>query len=272
MDLMDLVERGQLSQFAMLCLAGDFDRVQSMLSLAGGNSAQRRRLLEQRVSMMRFTPLMMCITGAVLGIKIQEARGTGGAASKSPSPSYDLQHVAVARVLLEAGARPNAKDVAGFTAFHLATNGTNASEATLQIAAMLPQYGGDPNVRNRFGQTPLIEAVMSARLDVIECLVHAGADASLEDLSCAALSPAEVAASGARPPVTPVNMANSQPKVLKLFSQAELAKAKMEPAVFTCSADGCDKPASKTCSLCLRSWCKLVGRLVDWSIGRSMVG
>jgi hypothetical protein len=253
MDFSHLLARGVhlLAPFAQTCLLGDFERGQSMIRLAEGSTAQLRKLLETRVSMMRMTPLMLVVTGA-----------TTNTYGSTVSP----QHAALARCLLEAGARPNAKDVGGFTAFHYATNGSNANDATLQIASMLPQYGGDPNVRNRFGMAPLIEAVMSARLDVIECLVHAGADSTLEDQSMAALSPSELKAADCPSKIiTPVTLARLQPKVLKLFSRAELAKTKMEPVVFTCSAAGCDKPAPKTCSICLRSWyCSAACQKADW--------
>ena len=252
MDFGQLCARGSLSPLALACLAGDLEKAQSIIHLASrsGGFAQLTKLLERRESMMRLTPLMCCITGS------QNAH-------TNPQFAERAQHVALARSLLEAGAKPNAKDVGGFTAFHLATNGNVANTASLQIAAMLPQYGGDPNVRNRFGQVPLIEAVMTTRMDVIECLVRAGADPSKEDLSTAALPAKQLKRAGGS--ITPISLAKSQPAVVTLFSQAELARAKMDPVVFTCSNPGCDKVGVKTCSRCLRSWyCSGECQKADW--------
>lgn len=251
MDFATLASRGLLAPFAMTCLTGDLNRAQSMisLSLSSGGAAQVSRLLERRESMMRLTPLMCCITGA------QQLQGNLALAGNA-------QHVALARALLEAGAKPNAKDVGGFTAFHLATNGNAANAASLQIAAMLPQYGGDPNVRNRFGQVPLIEAVMTTRMDVIECLVHAGADPSREDLSNANLPARQLERNGS---ITPISLARSQKDVLHLFSRAELSRTKMEPVTFVCAAPGCEEVGSRTCARCLRSWyCSPECQKADW--------
>ena len=109
------------------------------------SSKDRKALLERRDGPLRFTPLLSCISGAKHGAGKTNMSGLG-------------QQVAVARLLLEAGARPNAKDVAGFTAFHLAAD-TGANADSLAIAAMLPAYGGDPNLKNRFGSTSLTEGV-----------------------------------------------------------------------------------------------------------------
>ena len=207
------------------------------LIAGGGERGRMTKLLERRESMMRLTPLMCCITGA------QQLEA-------NPALDGKAQHVALSRALLEAGAKPNAKDVGGFTAFHLATNGHAANVTSLQIAAMLPQYGGDPNIRNRFGQAPLVEAVMSTRMDVIEMLVHAGADPSTEDLSSS---------------ITPASLARSQPNVLRLFSRATLSRAKMEPVVFICAAPGCEKEGTKSCQGCHRSWyCSSGCQRADW--------
>ena len=256
MDYHLLLSQGRLSPFAMACVFGDLDRAQSMinLSMSSAGVVQVKKLLEHRESMMRLTPLMCCITGAQIS-------------SLASHPLKRAQHVALARALLEAGAKPNAKDIGGFTAFHLATNGHAATAASLQIAALLPQYGGDPNVRNRFGQTPLIEAVISTRMDVIECLVHAGADPTKEDLSRASL-PAHLNGGS-----TPITLASSsmQSDVIRLFSRCELARTKADPVVFVCNAQGCESTGTVACASCLRSWyCSKECQKADWKSHKPM--
>ena len=99
------------------------------------------------------------------------------------------QHLAVARALLEARANPNSKDVCGFTPYHLACD--KDIHSALAIARMLHQYGGDPNLRNRFGAVPLIDATQGRQLQSVKTLLNAGADPCAEDLSNAAVTPEE---------------------------------------------------------------------------------
>jgi hypothetical protein len=256
MDFFDLLQRGA-SPFSMACFTGQLEKAQALVNVAkSGGSRKLAALVEKRESMMRFTPLMFCISGA----NYPNPAGSKAAVS---------QHVALARMLLENGALPNARDIAGFTAFHLATNATAANETVLAIAAMLPQYGGDPNVRNRFGQVPLIEAVMSTRLDCIRVLVEAGADPSIEDLSMRTLhdnakknkkrSPAQV-----QVVPTPRSLAIAQPAVLRLFSVASLSRTEPD-ASYGCSAPGCDLPGLKVCLQCRRaSYCGAACQKKDW--------
>jgi hypothetical protein len=64
-------------------------------------------------------------------------------------------------MLLEEGARVDAKDVAGYTAAHHSCNHV-ANLRTLQVAIVLAAFGADfSKARTRFGETPVAEAVMS---------------------------------------------------------------------------------------------------------------
>jgi len=254
MDFFDLLQSGALSPFAMTCFTGQLEQAQALVNIARSGSGRKlTALLEKRESMMRFTPLMYCISGA------NYPNSGGGAVS---------QHLALARMLLEAGALPNARDIAGFTAFHLATNATAANEIVLAIAAMLPQYGGDPNVRNRFGQVPLVEAVMSSRLDCIAALVEAGADPWLEDLSMRTLvdnaKKKKKKKETAQVVPTPYSLAVAQPAVLRLFSVASLSRTNPD-ASYRCSAPGCELPGPKVCPQCRRaSYCGAACQKKEW--------
>ena len=94
---------------------------------------------------------------------------------------------AVARHLLENGADPNGKDVAGFTPLHLAT--TTDKEASLAIAALLLQFGADPNIRNRFGGVPLFESIQFGQINAVKLLVEHGADPGMESLTVSSFDP-----------------------------------------------------------------------------------
>jgi hypothetical protein len=197
---------------------------------------------ERRETLLRFSPLLCCIAGAQRGWRI------GGRSS---------EHVAVARALLEAGASPNAADILGFTPFHLVTD--SEDDRSRKICAMLGQYGGDPNKRNRIGCVPLIEVVMGRRFKCIKLLLQAGADPTLEDLSSAALTPTERESDEHRCPPdmvdmytkffglsvddarrkllseaperrdcvpTPISLANAYPDALRLFRQMAAPRAR----------------------------------------------
>ena len=75
-----------------------------------------------------------------------------------------------ARRLLEEGASPNQKLPFGMTAVHLA-----ALMQETPILRLLLQEGGDPNIRNETGNTPLF---MAETGDDVRALVEAGADAN----------------------------------------------------------------------------------------------
>lgn len=187
------------------------------------------------------------------------------------------QHVSVARALLKAGAEANAKDIAGFSPFHLATDlnaqaGSAGAVAAHAIAKMLPQCNGDPNARNRFGAVPLIEAVMARSMEMVSLLVHAGADPALEDLSCKAITPADLlrpeynegippamlAMMAQRPepedniPTTPFSIASTFPAARALFQRVAFQHAGTQK--FTCSLPGCAKVAPAFCQRCPRAF------------------
>lgn len=43
------------------------------------------------------------------------------------------------------------------------------------------ESGGDPNIRDRIGRTPLVNAVIDARLDLVDTLLRFGADVNIPD-------------------------------------------------------------------------------------------
>jgi tetratricopeptide (TPR) repeat protein len=307
-----------LSTFARACAAGDLATVEEALALVRRKPKALRELLERRELLLRFTPLLCCIAG---GQRMQpvdldrlppdvppeqaaalrrQAAAMRTASTNGHRPAGlrqgGMQHVAVARVLLDAGASANAKDVAGFTPFHLSCDKDN--ETALQIAAMLPAYRGNPNLKNRFGAVPLIDATQGRQLRAVTVLVEAGADPSLVDDSSTALTAADLASEEYNTPppefiemmarsgesaaaarrqwrssgvqnreVSPFTLAATFPDARQLFSLANIKLAADKPP--TCFAAGCERPAPKSsCERCRRAWyCSAACQKEHWKHG-----
>jgi len=84
------------------------------------------------------------------------------------------------RLLLDRGARVEAKDERGRTALHIAMESDRVTNRPGTIRALL-DHGADPNGRGPHGRTPLMEAVHYERARVIELLVSRGADLEARD-------------------------------------------------------------------------------------------
>eukprot|EP00802_Teleaulax_amphioxeia_P007226 Tamp_07232.p1 GENE.Tamp_07232~~Tamp_07232.p1 ORF type:complete len:566 (-),score=139.09 Tamp_07232:562-2259(-) len=161
-DFFALLQSNGLSECMMSCVTGRPELLAPALErarAAGGEALFHT--LERRETMLRITPLHGAIMGA-----LQIGRQHGA------------DHIAVARLLLDAGARPDAKDIAGYTPMHRCANAM-ANELTLEIGMLLVERRADSNMFNRFGDPPLIEAVMGNRPDCAALLCEGGADPML---------------------------------------------------------------------------------------------
>ena len=84
----------------------------------GGAGDELEKLLEQRETLMRFSPIFAAITGARIGVH---------------SSSSSSRHLEVVRVLVEAGANVHAKDVAGYSPLAHCVSGFGDMTATLEM-------------------------------------------------------------------------------------------------------------------------------------------
>lgn len=95
-----------LSPFVWMCINGDHKAVEQVLKKSPRDGEERTQLLEQRVTSMRFTPLILTIAISKLPQTIN--RYSGRSISQ-------MDHLGVVRILLQYGARPNAREVTGKT-------------------------------------------------------------------------------------------------------------------------------------------------------------
>jgi hypothetical protein len=132
-DLQEHAQFGALSEFARACIQGSEETVETLLKHAsrdavGSSSDPSKpsealiRRLETRETSMRLSPLLMIVSmGKNVGGGNQERLAQG--------------QVAVAKILLKYGARPDAKDVCGKTVCHYGA-GQMATDMTMKIVDM----------------------------------------------------------------------------------------------------------------------------------------
>ena len=77
--------------------------------------------------------------------------------------------------LLSLGADVNVKDVAGYTPLHHCAQ-MYSNDVTLALAQILLKAGANVDAKNRFGDTPLMYATMASKFEVIQVLLDHGAD------------------------------------------------------------------------------------------------
>lgn len=81
-------------------------------------------------------------------------------------------HVATLELLLARGADPNLPAINGATPLHFAT----AIYGRPDLARILLAHGADVSARDRYGQTPLFDAMLTDELECVELLIEAGTD------------------------------------------------------------------------------------------------
>jgi hypothetical protein len=171
------------SPFAQQACAGNAQAIAA--ALAATPPAGLPALLSRRHSSIRMTALHFCVAGSRSMHALQ------------PEDAQRADHLGVARLLVEAGAGLEDKDVLGMTALHHATTAV-FSPASLAIADFLVARGASVNPRNRAGRTPLVELTMAAfgspaRLPALRFMLEVGCDPALADTD--GISPVSLASS-----------------------------------------------------------------------------
>ena len=153
------------SRFFTACALGNVGVVREMIAEVVSSGR-----LELRESNIRYSPLHVAVSGS---------RNTPGTPGWPTVPPVPPDHLGVVKLLLEARARANAKDIMGNTPLAFAA-GSFSTEASLKIARVLVQYGADVRATDRYSQ-PLLAAPASCRtpganLDAMRVLLELGAD------------------------------------------------------------------------------------------------
>ena len=101
--------------------------------------------------------------------------------------------VEAAALLLARGADPGARAGDALTPLHLAAFGSSRSG---EMARLLLAAGADIDARNKYRATPLVLAAQRGNLLVLEALLEAGADTTLEAMG--GLTPLQAAEAGGK--------------------------------------------------------------------------
>jgi ankyrin repeat protein len=121
-DIATLLSVRGLSPFAMDCVQGNKKAV--LKKLENASPGLRAKLLERRESCFRAPPMILVLANAKHPQVVQQVTGT---------LMSQMDHLGVAKALLQYGARPDAKDVAGKTAVHWGA-GAVSNDITRTIA------------------------------------------------------------------------------------------------------------------------------------------
>ncbi|KAI8616969.1 hypothetical protein BC830DRAFT_1115848 [Chytriomyces sp. MP71] len=194
--------------------------------------------INESTSGMRLTPLMVAIQGCR---QIQHFTSL-------------MDHVAVAELLLEKGARVDARDVVGCTAlFHATGHGNN--EKTLRIAELLIMAGANVNIQNRFGCTALMTPTIQGSQKATQLLCSNGCDPKIPDYEGA----------------VPMEIASSRPSILQILSQSETKRqqttASSAPSP-TCDHCGETDVKLSFCQGCMvKRYCSTACQKSAWKTG-----
>jgi hypothetical protein len=160
--------------FVLACAFGDARAARACIASEADDVAAL--LVGSHFGVLRMTPLHFCAAGA-------RHRGTPRFPAAA-APAAD--HLAVLELLLAAGARLDARDIAGFTPLAQATTGF-ASRESLALADRLLKAGANVQPVDRLGRTPLVQFGNPARSPILKAdngvsavvmlLLEAGADA-----------------------------------------------------------------------------------------------
>ena len=147
---------------------GNYDEMIELIQKEKSANRDIKTLLQRRETMLNFSALHHVVKGAMSDVDV----GIDG--------KIRSKHIECLNKLIELGANVEAKDFAGFTPlFYCVTR--YASDTSCKLAKILLWHGANPNARNRIGNTPLAEPVLSRRLDCIKLLLDAGSDPSIRD-------------------------------------------------------------------------------------------
>ena len=148
---------------------GDYARMERLLE--GIEAEALTHLLEKRESNERISAIVHVILGASATFRSHPSfykvtKFFEGA---------ERQHLACLKKLLQLGAKIQVHDIAGSTPLHYCIQ-FGSNETTMQMARLLLEHGADPNAKDRRGLVPLAFCVIHKDVNFIKLLCEFGAD------------------------------------------------------------------------------------------------
>ena len=249
-DYSPLTNRG-FSNWAKDCYNGKLDEMKKHLQL-------HPDLLELRESTLHMAAIHHVIAGARTINPIPSNK------KKLPQNicvkvSAETNHISCMKLLLEKGARVEAKDVAGHTPLHHCVT-SMANSLTLELAEILIEVGkANVDSRNRFGATPLFEPVLVGRKDCVNLLAKHGANLDVTDNDGINLMQI-----GARIPFLS-GRAEMMSEAMMLHAEHKKKVAQDQGQYRACAA--CKSTQNtKRCSNCYVNWyCSVSCQQSDWA-------
>ena len=257
------IQTTTLSELGMACATGQTRHVRHLLSLASTDK-QRTELLERRECVQRLSPLLITIAG------MKRISGPG------------VDHVGCADLLIEAGARVDARDFMGKTVVHYGA-GMMASDESMRVVekciARGDASGLSPrlvDVQDRVGGVAAHEVVMSQRADVAKFLGEHNARMDIKEWG------------KGRDGLSPMDMLRRSglmnPDIFAAFNEVDQRQkfAEMNTAKRARACDNCGKrrgeeglqwPSLKQCARCKKAcYCSAACQRAHWEEHKAFCG
>ena len=145
--------------------------------LARGISANQRDSCGQTALMWAFALSVPEVTKSLSPSKAEVATVA------KQLETENLRRMEIAWLLLERGGDANAIDLNGDSVLSLAAGFGGGGAMLSKVVTRLLTSGADVNLRNGRGETPLMSAAWSGRLDIARTLIEKGANVSARDLA-----------------------------------------------------------------------------------------
>lgn len=234
----DILTELRNEPFLLACACGNFVTVkkhidEARLRVCEGENDALLHLLERRVTKLRMSALHHCCQGS---------KSLGDLAGERAIQWYTQ----TCTVLLEAGARVNARDLGGNTPLGVCS-GMTSSPISLALIPILAKHGADPNVCLRFGTNILSGCIAANNGTLLRLLLLAGSSLDTGDGTC-----------------PPVLAAWTSPALIHVIMEVRRDNMLKDEKCATCGSD----TATKYCSACRREfYCSRECQSSGWKQG-----
>ena len=163
------------SQWLLNLTAGNYSGMMSIIKETPDDEI--KGLVERRETLLNLSAIFHVIKGSTL---VNEVTNKFEKKWTFVDQTITPQHLVCFTKLIQLGANLNARDFAGFTPLHHCVT-RYGNSTTYHMAKLLLENGADPNAKNRLGETALVQPMLSKELHFIRLLVENGTDPSIKD-------------------------------------------------------------------------------------------